>query len=244
MHQPRFDGLVNFRDLGGHRTVGGATTRHGRIFRSDSVHKATADDIDRLLDLGVRRVVDLRTDHERETDGTAHGRHGDIEVHSVALLDSTVPHEAGEQIDLGTIYLHILRNRGKVLIEAVRLLVTVDGAAVFQCTAGKDRTGVVAAVILSAVGVPDEHIVADYERSAKAMPALIAWYRANLPDAPIVTRADAADASGRMLTASAEFMLPFLAALRDEYGSAERYLLDNGLEAPDLHSLRLRLADV
>lgn len=244
MHQPRFDGLVNFRDLGGHPTVEGRTTRHGRVFRSDSVHKATPDDIDRLLDLGVRRVIDLRTDHERESDGSVHGRHGDIEVHSVALLDSTVPHEAGEQIDLTTIYLHILRDRGTVLIEAVRLLVTGDGAAVFQCTAGKDRTGVLAAVLLSSVGVPDEHIVADYERSASAMPALIAWYRANLPDAPLVARADAGDASGRMLSASAALMQPFLAALRDEYGSAERYLLDHGLAADELRRLKLRLAGV
>jgi protein-tyrosine phosphatase len=147
-----FDALVNFRDLGGHPVTGGGTTRSGWAFRSDGVQRATDADLDRLRTLGITRVIDLRTQHERDTDGRVDGRHGEIEVISVPFLDAIVPHNTSEG-DLLGIYLHIVRRRQAAIVAATRAMLTSPAAVVVHCTAGKDRTGVLAALLLGAIGV-------------------------------------------------------------------------------------------
>src|SRR5688572_346755 len=83
-----FDALFNFRDLGGYPArEGNATTRWGVMFRSDGVHRATPRDLERLVELGVATVVDLRTTHERREDGSFDDAPSSVAYHHVPLFD-------------------------------------------------------------------------------------------------------------------------------------------------------------
>ena len=85
---PEFEALFNFRDLGGHPTASGAVTAHGRVFRADGVHRCAEADITVLEQLGMARVIDLRTDHERTEDGCFDEAHPSIDYRHVAVLEA------------------------------------------------------------------------------------------------------------------------------------------------------------
>jgi protein-tyrosine phosphatase len=239
-----FDALFNFRDLGGYPArEGNATTRWGVMFRSDGVHRATPRDLERLVELGVASVVDLRTTHERHEDGSFDDAPSSVAYHHVPLFDDLTGARPDTESDdyLLHLYMHIVTARGDRVAEALRLVLASEHPLVFHCTAGKDRTGVIAALVLAAVGVPDDVIANDYAMSSDAMDALVAWYRDARREgtpAPMQTAA-----AMNRLGADAAWMTQLMTFVRTEYGSVERYLLTIGLAEADLVSLATRLLD-
>lgn len=182
-----FEAVHNFRDLGGYPAAGGRTTRWGVVFRADGLHRLTDTDLERFDSLGMRTVVDLRTDRELEQFGTfPHDRHP-IAFHHVPVIDATWNHD--EVPDLGDTEFLVWAYRsmleeGSALFATAFELIAAEGAApvVFHCAAGKDRTGIMAALLLGAVGVPDEVIVADYALTAEAMQRMQQWVRVHHPE--------------------------------------------------------------
>ena len=242
--RPRFEALVNFRDLGGHATTTRRVTRRSVMFRADGLQRCTAVDVATLEALGVRRVVDLRTAHERLDDGSFDPRHPSIEYRHVPILDDVSG--IGEIVHdepLVVSYLHMIDERGGRIVEAVNAVVGSPGPVVFHCTAGKDRTGVLAALLLTAVGVPKETVVADYAKSHAAMEKLIAWYRVHRPspDAPVQAPVAGDDRRRRLMGAEPEWMAKVLDVVERRHGGAERYLLRAGATAATLRELRVRL---
>jgi protein-tyrosine phosphatase len=167
-----FAGPINFRDLGGYLGARGARTRWGRVFRSDAL--ALEDqDLDLFAGLGIRAVYDLRGDSERETSPSRlpAGAHA---IESVALISEGSPPPAvdalladGESF-LAGIYLHMLETSALGFGQILTGL--ADGSrlpAVFHCHAGKDRTGTVAALLLSVLGVAESDILDDYELTSR-----------------------------------------------------------------------------
>jgi protein-tyrosine phosphatase len=147
----RFDALVNFRDLGGHETETGRFTRRGVFYRADGVHRCSASDTALLVGMGMTRVVDLRTAHERVSDGSFDPRHATIEYRHVPLLDDVSGFgEIVHDEPLVVSYLQMIDERSGRIVAAVNAVVGAPGPVVFHCTAGKDRTGVLAAVMLRA----------------------------------------------------------------------------------------------
>jgi protein-tyrosine phosphatase len=165
-------GARNFRDLGGYRGAGGARTRWGQVFRSDALTLEEADFLS-FAGLGVRTVYDLRSDPERELTPNRLPD-GDHVVESLPLISDGSPAPTidalladGERF-LADIYLHMLEGSapafGRILAglaDAPRL------PAVFHCAAGKDRTGMVAALLLSVLGVAEPDILDDYELTSR-----------------------------------------------------------------------------
>jgi protein-tyrosine phosphatase len=240
----RFDALVNFRDLGGHETETGRFTRRGVFYRADGVHRCSASDTALLEGLGVSRVVDLRTAHERVSDGSVDPRHPSIEYRHVPLLDDVSGlGEIAHDEPLVVSYLQMLEERSGRVVAAVNAVVGAPGPVVFHCTAGKDRTGVLAAVLLRAVGVPTEAVVADYAKSHAAMDRLIAWYRTNRPstDAPVQAVEPGDDRRRRLMGAEPQWMAKVLDVLERRHDGAERYLLSAGATPSTLRELRRRL---
>ncbi|HET6964963.1 MAG TPA: tyrosine-protein phosphatase [Acidimicrobiales bacterium] len=168
------NGPVNFRDLGGYRGAGGATVRWGRVFRSDALLLDDRD-MEDFAGLGIRTVYDLRSDMERSA---VPNRLPEGDAPAVVVLplisedSSTNPLADIDSADgedfLAHLYLHILErsavNFGRVLTGLSR---EEELPAVFHCAAGKDRTGMVAAVLLSVLGVPLEDILDDYELTGR-----------------------------------------------------------------------------
>lgn len=242
LERPRFEALVNFRDLGGHATEQNRVTRTRTVYRADGVHRCTPNDLATLEALGVRRVVDLRTAHERLADGSFPPRHETIEYRHVPILDDVSGlGEIAHDEPLVVSYLHMIEERGARIVEALDAVVGSPGPVVFHCTAGKDRTGVLAALVLRAVDVPVETVVADYAKSHDAMERLVAWYRRNEPAGDTVRSVEDDPARERLMGARPEWMTRVLDVVDTRHGGALRYLLAAGATPATLRVLRSRM---
>jgi protein-tyrosine phosphatase len=238
-----FASVPNFRDLGGYRTRDGRTVAWRRLFRSSALHDMSAPDRARLKDdIRPRAVIDLRSPREP------------IKQREIGLLDEAgaryhnVPFkpDSGDYLkqemelfrdatDMGALYLYRIRQpaSGTRLVETLELIADrSDHPLVFHCSAGKDRAGVLAAMLLSALGVMDEDIVHDYTLSAPFMPVIRDRMTSDPAAGPEVKALP-----DFQWEASAESMARFLALLRREYGSAVGYLEAHGAD----HSLPGRL---
>jgi protein-tyrosine phosphatase len=210
-------GPVNFRDLGGYDTVDGRRVRWRRLFRSDSLSPVTAADA-RLLteELGLLAVVDLRTSRELEREGRGGLADVALHYHHVPLVDD-VGNDAEWDGSLHDVYARLLaRSAGRIAaaLEGIASEVA-DHPTVFHCTAGKDRTGLVAALVLALLGVSDDNIVADYVLTQDVMPTMLERFP---------RRALRSSGGPRYpspaLRAEADTMRQTLAVLAEDYGSA------------------------
>lgn len=241
-HEERFvplEGAFNFRDLGGLSAAGGATTRSGVMFRSDALHHLLPSDVDHLTELGMRTIIDLRSAVELERTGRGPLASTDMRwlhaplSHGDAAAGRVLPPALAEG-DLGRHYVESLDERTETLAAVIEHLATRDNLpAVFHCTAGKDRTGMVAAIVLSLVGVPDDVIVLDYTLTDERMVLVMERIRASgdfpEPATPVLERVGRAEARS---------MEKFLAALHDGYGGAHGWARAAGLSDATLASLR------
>lgn len=246
-----FEGSFNFRDLGGWLTDDGRTVRWQRLYRADSVHRMTDEDVRRAHeDLGVRTLIDLRSDLE-----IVHGGVGGLAERVVvrhhaplssrrdsAAIDATVAAAASSDRSPDAMvdqYVAILENSSDLVVAAVEALATDEALpGVFFCAAGKDRTGVLAAVVLGAIGVRDDDIVTDYVLTEESIDAIITRF-ASAEGAPAMYR----ELPPSHFAPFAETMQRLIASVRSSYGSFAEYLLSRGLPPPSLGSLRASLVE-
>ena len=232
-HLP-FDGCFNFRDLGGYETVDGRRIRPRRLFRADGPHALTASDEAALAALGLVTIIDLRTPDEAAERGRYDAVVRDVAVHSLPLIDVLPDHTDLERwVDpaLVAARYRTMFDGASVAIGRVLAILSEPSAypAVFHCSAGKDRTGILAALILGLLGVPDDTIVADYALSATAMTKLVAHLHERHPDA--TERLD--QIAPAMVAAEPATMTQLLASIRTDYGSLEAYAAALGVpDAP------------
>jgi protein-tyrosine phosphatase len=226
MHGRRIDlqGAFNFRDLGG-LGAGEALVTTARVYRSDALHRLTPRDLAVLEPLGIGRVFDLRSPAEVARDGIgefAAGRH----VH-VPLVEQTLnpfdPAIDWAQIDLRERYLEMLAVGGAAIRTVLEAAADDAGAIVFHCTGGKDRTGVVAAVLLRALGVDDDAIVEDYALSERYLRSALDAHRRDL-----LAKRFAPDVVAYLTSSPPERMRVMLRELDRRWGSTGAYLASIG----------------
>ena len=235
----------NWRDLGGLPTTEGNRVRSGRFFRSDTLQEVDDSDALRLAqEVGLRTVVDLRLAGEvvREGRGSLQN-HSEVRHLNVPLvsIDLSVP---GTAVPLITAEMLVPHYLGFLTVshESFSIITNAfatDGLpAVVHCAAGKDRTGVVVAVVLDAVNVRREAIVADYVRTRETYPLVhsrlmrLASYGKYINDQP-----------PEVLDASPETINGFLDGLYSEYGSGANYLQSIGVTEKTLNKLRSVLVE-
>jgi protein-tyrosine phosphatase len=230
-------GTYNLRDMGGYRTLDGRTTRWRTFFRSDSLHRLPPEAQQTLLDYGVRTVVDLRRSDERPIAPNVFASSTAVAYHQVSLLVDTPPTRGRRPQPLTDIYRLILDQRQEQLCQALATLTTPDGLpAVVHCTAGKDRTGLLVALVLGLLGVPAATIVEDYILTAQY---LVGPYleelrqRAALRDIPW-------EWYQHQIDCHPEFMHTTLQYLEERYGGMAAYVRTIGLS--DVQCDRLRQA--
>jgi protein-tyrosine phosphatase len=251
------DGAVNVRDLGGLDTDDGRTTLAGRLLRGDNLQGLSPADVKLLVDdIGVTTVVDLRAPGEVASEGPGPMTY----VESVRHAYHSVLPEAGSATDVAAdalatsrhdealarypddvrtgYYLGYLEDRPDQVAGALRSIASAPGAALVNCAAGKDRTGVVVALALTAVGVARQAVVADYAASAERMLAILDRLRASETyAADINSRPDAAAVDAPR----PETMAAFLGQLDAHYGGAAGWLAGHGFGPDDVAALRAKL---
>ena len=215
-----FEGCVNFRDLGGYRTADGRTVAWRRLFRADGLNKLTPADRAQLRDLGLSTVIDLRTTDEAAQRGSFPVDEVPVRYVGLPLTDVLPATEDlpawKEAAYVATRYGAMVSDGGPVLTEAIRVLASGDSLpAVMHCSAGKDRTGVLSALVLAFLGVPDETIVDDYTLSAAAMERLFERLKLEYPESVEAVERYAP----AVLHVVPETMEEFLASMRSGYGS-------------------------
>ena len=249
------EGAVNVRDVGGLPTADGGATMPGRLLRSENLQDLTPADVARLVDdIGVTTVIDLRTTAEVELEGPGpldavpgvrHAYHPVLpelgsrtDAVAEALLLQKRERDRSrfpDDIMCGH-YLGYLEERPDEVAGALRSIAASRGAAIVHCAAGKDRTGVIVALALTAADVEPDAIVADYVATADRIDAIIERLRTSRTYAP--------DLNSRPVTAHlprAETMKAFLEQLHVRYGGVRQWAADNGLTDDELSALRAKL---
>lgn len=236
-----FAQIDNVRDLGGLPVTGGGTTRFGMVFRSSTLQQATESDLARLLGpLGLRTVIDLRLPDEVDREGYGPIAGTEIRIAGLPIRKSPQSSLAARdlvpdktRVDLTDLYVQLLAGSAEHIVAAVRLIIDPERRSVlFHCAAGKDRTGVLAAVLLDAVGVDHEAIAHDYVLTNERMQRV----RDRLNALPSYTGLPPANTG--ILAITPEVMLGFLRNLHADHGGAAAWLLANGLTTEELASLR------
>jgi protein-tyrosine phosphatase len=224
-------GVLNLRDLGNYPAAGGRAVRWRALLRSDALHQLDPEGLAFLAGLDLRTVLDLRTPPETmaapsRLDGLA------AQVTHVSILRGDLQ---SLPLDLEAIYRYMVGDCADAIAEAIKVLCAADALpALVHCSAGKDRTGIVVALVLAVLGVPDEVIAADYALSSQYLD----------PDSTqAIGQLQASTGLGDSLTrplliSPPALILDVLSWIRAASGSVDGYLLDHGLSRAELDQLR------
>jgi protein-tyrosine phosphatase len=248
------ENAVNVRDIGGLPAAGGTRTRPGQLVRSDNLQDLSPADVTHLVDeVGVTTVVDLRSVAEVESEGPGPMK----ALTSVPHLNLSLIPESGAMTDVakdalavnreraikrdpddvaGAFYIGYLEDRPDSVVGALRAIAEAPGAALVHCAAGKDRTGVVVALALTAVGVPRDEVVADYVATGERIERILDRLRASPTYA-----ADMDNIPDHEHDPRPEIMERFLDRLDEDHGGAVGWLTSHGFTGSDLEHLRAKL---
>jgi len=239
------EGALNFRDLGGYTTADGDRLKWGRVFRSDGLARLTDHDHLLIKQMGLRLVCDFRAPSEVSkspnrlpADGTVQSRNLPVVSHkfdTVAIMERIKKGDTdwiNESLMIDG-YIHNIESYADVWGGVIKNLVDPHKIPlVFHCTAGKDRTGVCAALILLTLGVPEEVVIEDHQLS-------------NIFIAPFLPKMEA---YLKQFGVDIEEVMPYMIAprvaivaviehIRTQYGTAERYLCSKSGVAPQTIAL-------
>jgi protein-tyrosine phosphatase len=248
------EGAVNMRDLGGLPGEDGGQTLGGRLLRSDNLQDLSPADGAKLVDeIGVTTVVDLRSSAEVASEGPCpldsvptvrHIHHPVIpelgsatDAIAEALL-TRIRRDRSRFPDDPTCghYLGYLEDRPDQVVAALQSIARDQGAALVHCAAGKDRTGVVVALALTAAGVRPEAVIADYAATGERIEAILGrlrksqTYARDIDSQPVVAH-----------LARPETMAAFLQQMEVHHGGVLQWLSDHGFGDEDLSLLRVKL---
>ncbi len=231
----------NARDLGGLPACYGKTTRWRSVIRSDILNRLTETGQQALFDYGIKTVIDLRSPQEAEKDPSLTFNNPDLPLVYLNLpLEKYYPHVGAlirQAKSRAEVYCIILDHYPDAVAEVMRAIGRAQpGGIVVHCHAGKDRTGIVSALLLKLIGVHPDIIAADY---AESQVRLWPLYEKTLAEAEDKSKVD----FWAKPTATEDMLYALLEHIDARYGSVEQYLRGSGLLSEEVDLLRQRLLD-
>ncbi|KAB1644631.1 tyrosine-protein phosphatase [Pseudoclavibacter sp. CFCC 14310] len=236
----RLPGLVNLRDIGGLPLANGGQTRPQRLYRSAAPGALDPAATQWFETSGIDTIVDLRTTYERTNLPTTLGVRRPIQTIHLPLLEGSLQASLSGLPTLPDLYRGMLDDDAAVFAAVARDIAEDRGAVLVHCTAGKDRTGVTVALLLLAVGVPQDAVVADYAETTANLAGR--WLQGTL--AKVEAAGAVVTDALRTLIAEAppEALEAAIDHLDTRYGSAVEYLLRNGLSDAEVAALQSSLS--
>lgn len=237
------EGSLNTRELGGYPAAWG-NTRWQRLLRSDSLHQLSEADQQALLEYGVRTIIDLRGADELREAPNVFDEHPKVVYFNIPLFAPLSRNNgsgvsSSPDFDLGTLYCLALDHCQETIGRVLELLAQAeDGVSVFHCTAGKDRTGIIAALLLSLAEVDESTIITDYVLTAQHIEPMIAQLRLKA-----IQQGHHLERYNRMLLAEPSAMESTLNYLQGKYGGVRSYLNTIGLDAASQNRLKNLLSE-
>lgn len=233
-----FEGCFNFRDLGGYGTSDGRRIRWRRLFRSDHSALLSEDDCGRMeRDLGIVTLLDLRAP-ARASD--APSRLG-VKCVKLPLLSDEAETQTRSRSDAHAFMREIREGAAETIIADIFAVLAdeLSYPLVFHCITGKDRAGLIAALVLGVLGVADEDIVRDYAMTEPNMARTIARLRerGRLPADGSFTK----EIPRSFFETPPAAMISLLQELRERYGSIRAYVTSCGVETATLEGLEHQL---
>ncbi|MDL2398297.1 tyrosine-protein phosphatase [Rhizobium mayense] len=236
------EGAHNVRDLGGYATMTGASTRWRALLRSDGLHLLSAADIESLLRAGLSTVIDLRSAEEIALEINPFGVDGRVQYHNLPLFSALAPilttAKTGKSpFDMAARYRDAIENCQPAIAGVLCAIATApEGIVLFHCSAGKDRTGIIAAILLAIAGVDDNTITEDYALTGAIAGRLIERLR----EKSLRGGADPAFIE-LVLASEPQTMRSTLQHITRIYGSMPDYVVRIGLSNDEIEKLRQRI---
>lgn len=223
--------VTNARELGGYKTKDGKNTRVKCYIRSASPSTISKEDIDYLYNYGIRAQIDLRSEYESTHALSGLKTHNDIAYYHIDLFNGAnmidIPTTLDRYTDLSDIYIYIIEEcKEKIKEVFLTLLKHKQDTVFFNCSAGKDRTGVISSLLLGLVGCSDEDIIQDYSESYENNQPIINELKKTVNE----ERKD-------FLYSEPEYMVKFLRYLKGTYGSVTELLIKCGLTTEQLDEI-------
>jgi protein-tyrosine phosphatase len=236
-----FEVAHNVRHIGGYRTRDGRETRP-TIIRAASLHRLTDAGVDSFVAAGIRTVIDLRSEKERDELRTPNMEaHGVRHVFAPVFTSDASPTALSEDfVSFGPIYRSMLDTGATAYKTLLEVVAEADGSVLFHCAAGKDRTGIAAALLMDLAGCSDEDICEDYSRSSDLLrdafreSQMSEEQRSRMNQLSEATRA-------KLLASEPEAMSETLDFLRGTFGSARGYFRALGVADDTITRARMRM---
>jgi protein-tyrosine phosphatase len=238
------EGAHNIRDLGGLETRHNSRTVSGRFLRADSLHDLSVGAQMMLLESGLKTVIDLRSPKELERHPNPFANHEEVQYLNVSLFGSLLrgQDQNAEAItqSLEGIYIGALEHCYSEIRSVLETMAQADGLTLFHCAAGKDRTGIIAALLLANAEVSDETIAEDYALTEELAKSMLE----RLLDEGVNDGMER-ESYAKLLTAQASTMHATLGYLEGRFGGVSNYLKTGlGLEAKTVETLRTKLLEL
>ena len=231
------EGAVNFRDMGGYRTADQRQTRWQVLLRAGDLNTLTIADQQALLDYGIRHVIDLRSLPEIQLKPDVFAQSPHVTYHHLPLIEHGLEMETSDALpshrEQYAYYVDRCQPSVKTILETI--CAANEGAVVFHCAIGKDRTGVIAALLLSLAAVDAELITEDYALTAGLIAERVAEIRKR-----IVNAGEDVERFDRAFAAHPDSMRYLLSHLHTQYGGAAGYVRAIGVDDSMVEALRLR----
>lgn len=248
----KISGGLNFRDMGGYRTVDGRTVRWATLYRSGVMSKIDPSEIATLKSLGIVSICDLRTTRERARRPTTWHEGSSVEMltrdydMSAGVLKELIGERQGSADVIAehmhVIYRDLLEEQAESYTALFRRLADGKVPLVFNCAAGKDRTGIAAALILSALGVSREDVMADYALTNEFIDGLVDLMRQDEDFSEWFS--EQPKSAFPLLSADPRYLEVMFVELDERYGGLKHYLADMlHIDEADIESMRRNLLE-
>ncbi len=226
-------GTTNTRDLGGYPTKDGHVTKWQVFVRSDDLYELTESDKHLLINYGLSTIIDLRSTPELQMRPNPFSQDPSIDYHNVSLFENASPEVLSKAPAdlLKSMYIEMLELHQEQIRTIFKAIASAkEGMVLFHCAAGKDRTGVVAMLLMGLVKVPNRDIVSNYEVSFTNL-RRNTYFKQH------------ANPQSQLLFSTNTNMEDLIRFVRDQYGSVENYLITIGLSPETLALIKARFVE-